>query len=315
MIIYIAVKFFISSSTMYYYSMRQLRIEEKITNRSRAVERYFNELSIKKRITLEEEVELAMRIRKGDKAALDKLVEANLRFVVSVAKQYSRDPDTLLELVGQGNLGLIEAAQKFDETRGFKFISYAIWFIRKEILLYFGTNKRTIKMPIKAEQDLRRIRKAEAELEMKLERPPSTEEIAEELSRTGEKIKVEKIETLIAEERVTVPLESQTDEEWAPIQWLLTEDEGLVQFENSVETPIRRRLFEEMMGVLSPIEKTLVTRVLALDGGTPAGYAAVGEGLGMKEGWARNAYLMAIKKMLKRYKKITNTSEKIPYLF
>lgn len=295
--------------------MRQLKIEERITSRSRSVERYFNELNAKNRITIDEEVELAKRIRKGDKKALAKLVEANLRFVVSVAKQYSRDPDMLLELIAQGNIGLIEAAQKFDETRGFKFISYAIWFIRKEILLYFSTNTRTIKLPVKAGQDLRRIRNANIKLETEFEHAPTIEEIADELARTGEKIKVKKIEALLSEERVTVPLESATEEEWSPIQWLTTEDDYFVRVENSIETPMRSRLIQKMMEALSPVERKIVSQVLALDGGTPASYKAISESMGKYDSWARNKYETALRKLLRHYKKITNTNEKIPGLF
>jgi RNA polymerase primary sigma factor len=140
--------------------MRQLKISKSITNReSQSVEKYLQEIGRVELITAEEEVELAKRIKKGDQIALEKLVNANLRFVVSVAKQYQNQGLTLNDLINEGNVGLVKAAQKFDETRGFKFISYAVWWIRQSILQSLNENARTIRLPVNVVQDLYKAKK------------------------------------------------------------------------------------------------------------------------------------------------------------
>ena len=162
--------------------MRQLKITNSITNReSASLDKYLQEIAKVEMITPEEEVRLAALIRKGDKAALDKLTRANLRFVVSVAKQYQGQGLSLPDLINEGNLGLIKAAQRFDDTRGFKFISFAVWWIRQYILQALAENSRIIRLPINKVALSSRIQKAQTMLEQKLERAPSTEEIADEL--------------------------------------------------------------------------------------------------------------------------------------
>ncbi len=169
--------------------MRQLKITKSITNRdSESLERYLQEIGKEEMITVEEEVELAQRIRKGDHTALDKLTRANLRFVVSVAKQYQNQGLTLPDLINEGNLGLIKAAEKFDETRGFKFISYAVWWIRQSILQALAEQSRIVRLPLNQVGSLNRINKAFAKFEQEYERTPSAEELAEVLELTREKV-------------------------------------------------------------------------------------------------------------------------------
>ncbi len=160
--------------------MRQLKITKSITNReSASLDKYLQEIGREELISVEEEVELAQRIRKGDEAALEKLTRANLRFVVSVAKQYQNQGLSLPDLINEGNLGLIKAAQKFDETRGFKFISYAVWWIRQSILQALAEQSRIVRLPLNQVGALNKINKALSKFEQEHERMPSTEELAE----------------------------------------------------------------------------------------------------------------------------------------
>ncbi len=169
--------------------MRQLKITKSITNReSLSLDKYLQEIGREDLISIEEEVELAQRIRNGDRMALEKLTRANLRFVVSVAKQYQNQGLSLPDLINEGNLGLIKAAEKFDETRGFKFISYAVWWIRQSILQALAEQSRIVRLPLNQVGSLNKINKAFARFEQENERRPSAEELAEELDIPVEKI-------------------------------------------------------------------------------------------------------------------------------
>ena len=169
--------------------MRQLKITKSITNReSASLDKYLQEIGKEDLITVEEEVELAQRIRKGDQKALEKLTRANLRFVVSVAKQYQNQGLSLPDLINEGNLGLIKAAEKFDETRGFKFISYAVWWIRQSILQALAEQSRIVRLPLNQVGSLNKINKAFSRFEQENERRPSPEELAESLDLPAEKV-------------------------------------------------------------------------------------------------------------------------------
>ncbi len=169
--------------------MRQLKITKSITNReSASLDKYLQEIGKEELITVEEEVELAQRIKKGDQAALEKLTRANLRFVVSVAKQYQNQGLSLPDLINEGNLGLIKAAEKFDETRGFKFISYAVWWIRQSILQALAEQSRIVRLPLNQVGSLNKINKAFSRFEQEHERKPSPEELASTLDLTADKV-------------------------------------------------------------------------------------------------------------------------------
>ncbi|MFC2104502.1 RNA polymerase sigma factor RpoD/SigA [Bacteroidota bacterium] len=169
--------------------MRQLKITKSITNReSASLDKYLQEIGREGLITVEEEVELAQRIRKGDRLALEKLTKANLRFVVSVAKQYQNQGLTLPDLINEGNLGLIKAAEKFDETRGFKFISYAVWWIRQSILQALAEQSRIVRLPLNQVGSLNKINKAFSRFEQENERTPSPEELADKLELPKDKV-------------------------------------------------------------------------------------------------------------------------------
>ena len=169
--------------------MRQLKITKSITNReSASLDKYLQEIGREELITAEEEVQLAKRIKEGDQVALEKMTKANLRFVVSVAKQYQNQGLTLPDLINEGNLGLIKAAQRFDETRGFKFISYAVWWIRQSILQALAEQSRIVRLPLNQVGSLNKINKAFAKLEQEYERPPSASEMAKALDLPEDKV-------------------------------------------------------------------------------------------------------------------------------
>jgi RNA polymerase primary sigma factor len=169
--------------------MRQLKITQSITNReSQSLDKYLSEIAKVDLITAQEEVILAQKIREGDQAALERLTKTNLRFVVSVAKQYQNQGLTLGDLINEGNLGLIKAAKRFDETKGFKFISYAVWWIRQSILSAVAEQSRIVRLPLNQVGSLNKIRKSSSRLEQQFERPPTPEELADDLETTAEKI-------------------------------------------------------------------------------------------------------------------------------
>ncbi|WP_047419979.1 RNA polymerase sigma factor RpoD/SigA [Cellulophaga sp. Hel_I_12] len=165
--------------------MRQLKIIKQVTNReSKSLDKYLQDISKIDLITANEEVDLAQKIREGDQLALEKLTTANLRFVVSVAKQYQNQGLTLPDLINEGNVGLVKAAKRFDETRGFKFISYAVWWIRQSILQALAEQSRIVRLPLNKIGSINKIKKAFSYLEQAHERPPSADEIAKELEMT-----------------------------------------------------------------------------------------------------------------------------------
>src|SRR5260221_9923186 len=169
--------------------MRQLKITKSITNReSQSLEKYLQEIGREGLITAEDEVKLAAKIREGDQSALDKLTKANLRFVVSVAKQYQNQGLSLPDLINEGNLGLIKAAKRFDETRGFKFISYAVWWIRQSIMQELAEQSPIVRLPLNRVGSLNKISKTFSDLEQKFQREPSPEELAEVLQVTTEEV-------------------------------------------------------------------------------------------------------------------------------
>ncbi|MFD0764476.1 RNA polymerase sigma factor RpoD/SigA [Mucilaginibacter lutimaris] len=169
--------------------MRQLKISESITNRETAsLNQYLSDIAKIPMVTVQEEVTLTQKIREGDQAALERLTTANLRFVVSVAKQYQSSGLTLGDLINEGNLGLVKAAKRFDETKGFKFISYAVWWIRQSILSAINEQSRMVRLPLNKVGDISKIAKAASQLEQQFERQPTPEELAESLEITAEKV-------------------------------------------------------------------------------------------------------------------------------
>ena len=226
--------------------MRQLKITKSITNReSQSLEKYLQEIGKVDLLTAEEEVALAKRIKEGDKMALEQLTKANLRFVVSVAKQYQNQGLSLSDLINEGNLGLIKAAQRFDETRGFKFISYAVWWIRQSILQALAEQSRIVRLPLNKVGSLNKINRAFAELEQEFEREPSTEEIAKILE-----ISVEEIETTLGVAARHVSMDAPFVE---------GEDNSLLDVLENDNTPDTDKELEYNESLRGEIERSLST--------------------------------------------------------
>ncbi len=226
--------------------MRQLKITKSITNReSQSLEKYLQEIGKVDLLTPEEEVDLAKRIKKGDQEALEKLTKANLRFVVSVAKQYQNQGLSLSDLINEGNLGLIKAAQRFDETRGFKFISYAVWWIRQSILQALAEQSRIVRLPLNKVGSLNKINRAFSELEQEFEREPSSEELAELLE-----IPTEEVETTLGVAARHVSMD-------AP--FVDGEDNSLLDVLENSSTPNTDSTLEYSASLRKEIERSLGT--------------------------------------------------------
>ena len=243
--------------------MRQLKITKSITNReSASLDKYLQEIGREELISVDREVELAGRIRNGDRAALEKLTKSNLRFVVSVAKQYQNQGLSLPDLINEGNLGLIKAAEKFDETRGFKFISYAVWWIRQSILQALAEQSRIVRLPLNQVGSMNKINKALQRFEQEHERRPSAEELAEALDMPVDKI----AETLkMSGRHVSVDAPFVEGEDNSLIDVMVNEDSpnadrGLIN--ESLSTEINRAL-----ATLTPREADILRKFFGI--GTP----------------------------------------------
>ena len=276
--------------------MRQIKIENRITDRTVGIERYFADMDKASNIlSPNEEYELAILITQGDREAYDRLVKANLRFVISIAKQYSRGGDSLSELIAQGNLGLLEAAQKFDPTRGFKFISFAVWFIRKEILSYLNQSTRTVRLPQSIILDISRIKRVENILSSSLGREPQPEEIVEEVVKMGWPMTLTKFEkTRMAERNRPTPLEPvNPDEDWAPISWL----ESGSATSSLVEEKDGLSYVMSALNILSEQDRNILTLKLGLRNGDALSFATIGQMYGKTSEWARQHYDKAIRRV------------------
>jgi RNA polymerase primary sigma factor len=226
--------------------MRQLKITKSITNReSQSLEKYLQEIGKVDLLTPEEEVDLAKRIKEGDQEALEKLTKANLRFVVSVAKQYQNQGLSLSDLINEGNLGLIKAAQRFDETRGFKFISYAVWWIRQSILQALAEQSRIVRLPLNKVGSLNKINRAFSELEQEFEREPSSDELADLLD-----IPTEEVETTLGVAARHVSMD-------AP--FVDGEDNSLLDVLENSSTPKTDKKLEYSESLRKEIERSLST--------------------------------------------------------
>ena len=240
--------------------MRQLKITKSITNRSsEALDKYLLEIGKEELVSVEEEVELAQRIRQGDQRALEKLTKANLRFVVSVAKQYQNQGLSLQDLINEGNIGLIKAAQKFDETRGFKFISYAVWWIRQSILQALAEQSRIVRLPLNQVGSVNKISKVLAKFEQENERRPSVAELAEELNIEEDKIS----EVLrVSGRQVSVDAPFQDGEENCHLDVLTNDDAP------HTDSPMdKESLCSELDNILSAVLKDREKKVIVMSFG------------------------------------------------
>ncbi len=254
--------------------MRQLKITKSITNReSQSLDKYLQEIGREELITAEMEVELAQRIKNGDQLALEKLTKANLRFVVSVAKQYQNQGLTLPDLINEGNLGLIKAAQRFDETRGFKFISYAVWWIRQSILQALAEQSRIVRLPLNKIGSINKINRAFSDLEQKYGRPPTPEEIAESLDITIEEVK-QSIKNNGRHLSMDAPLKDSEDSN--NMYEVMSSDSSPKPDKQLMNESLRREI-ERSLSTLTPREADVIRLYFGLSGKHPMTLEEIGE--------------------------------------
>lgn len=255
--------------------MRQLKITKQVTNRETAsLDKYLQEIGRVDLITAEEEVELARKIKEGDQAALEKMVKANLRFVVSVSKQYQNQGLTLPDLINEGNLGLIKAAQRFDETRGFKFISYAVWWIRQSILQALAEQSRIVRLPLNKIGSINKINKAFATLEQKFERPPNADELAEMLDLTPQEVK-QSLRNAGRHVSMDAPLKDGDESSSNMYEVLQSGDSPSP--EKGLMTESLRREIERSLSTLTTREADVVRLYFGLNGKHPMTLEEIGE--------------------------------------
>ena len=273
--------------------MRQLKITKQLTNREiTSLDKYLQEIGRLEMISPEEEVKLAQRIKAGDQIALEKLTKANLRFVVSVAKQYQNQGMSLPDLINEGNLGLIKAAQRFDETRGFKFISYAVWWIRQSILQALAEQSRIVRLPLNKIGSMNKITKTYARLEQELNRTPNPEEVAQELDISVAEVK-ESLRHSGKHLSMDAPLPS--DEENTMYDFMKNEDG---------ETPESELMYESLkleinraLSTLTPKEGDILKMFFGLEGYPPMTLDEIGENFDLTRERVRQIKEKAIKRL------------------
>jgi RNA polymerase primary sigma factor len=255
--------------------MRQLKIIKQVTNRETAsLDKYLQEIGREVMITADEEVELAIKIRNGDKAALERLTRANLRFVVSVAKQYQNQGMTLPDLINEGNIGLIKAAERFDETRGFKFISYAVWWIRQSILQALAEQARMVRLPLNKIGIINKINRAYSELEQKNERPPSVDELADFLECSPEDVR----QSLSNSGRhVSMDASLVEGDESSSSMYDLLSNDSLPNPDSELETESLKKDIERSLRTLTSRECDVVQMYYGLNGKYPLTLEEIGE--------------------------------------
>ncbi|WPP52123.1 sigma-70 family RNA polymerase sigma factor [Catalinimonas niigatensis] len=273
--------------------MRQLKISKQITNReSQSLDKYLQEIGKVDLLTPDEEVDLAKRIRSGDQLALEKLTKANLRFVVSVAKQYQNQGLTLGDLINEGNLGLIKAAQRFDETRGFKFISYAVWWIRQSILQALAEQSRIVRLPLNRVGSLNKISKTFSELEQKYEREPSPDELAEVLEVTTNEV----VDTMkISGRHVSMDAPFVQGEENSLLDVLENDNEDTP--DSSLMNDSLRREVQRALSTLTQREADVITLYFGLNGEHSMTLEEIGERFSLTRERVRQIKEKAIRRL------------------
>ncbi|MCH7400437.1 RNA polymerase sigma factor RpoD/SigA [Belliella kenyensis] len=286
--------------------MRQLKISKQITNReSQSLDKYLQEIGKVDLLTADEEVVLAKRIREGDQLALEKLTKANLRFVVSVAKQYQNQGLSLGDLINEGNLGLIKAAQRFDETRGFKFISYAVWWIRQSILQALAEQSRIVRLPLNRVGSLNKISKTFSELEQKFEREPSPEELAEVLEVTASEV----VDTMkISGRHVSMDAPFVQGEENSLLDVL--ENDGDEKPDDGLLNESLRKEVQRALSTLTQREADVITLYFGLNGE----HAMTLEEIGEKFNLTRERVRQIKEKAIRRLRHTSRSKTLKPYL-
>ena len=274
--------------------MRQLKITKQVTNRETAsLDKYLQEIGRVDLITAQEEVELAQRIKAGDEVALEKLVKANLRFVVSVSKQYQNQGLTLPDLINEGNLGLIKAAQRFDETRGFKFISYAVWWIRQSILQALAEQSRIVRLPLNKIGSINKINKAFSALEQTYGRPPTVQEIAEELEITENEVK-QSMENAGRHLSMDAPLK---DEDGSSNMYEVMESNSNPKPDRELMNESLRKEIERSLTTLTVREADVVRLYFGLSGAHPMTLEEIGERFDLTRERVRQIKEKALRKL------------------
>ncbi len=273
--------------------MRQLKISKQITNReSQSLDKYLQEIGKVDLLTPDEEVDLAKRIRDGDQLALEKLTKANLRFVVSVAKQYQNQGLSLGDLINEGNLGLIKAAQRFDETRGFKFISYAVWWIRQSILQALAEQSRIVRLPLNRVGSLNKISKTFSELEQRYEREPSPDELAEVLEVTSSEV----VDTLkISGRHVSMDAPFVQGEENSLLDVLENDSEDTP--DSTLMSDSLRREVQRALSTLTQREADVITLYFGLNGEHAMTLEEIGEKFNLTRERVRQIKEKAIRRL------------------
>lgn len=284
--------------------MRQLKISKQVTNRDTAsLDKYLQEIARVSLITAEEEVILAQKIRQGDKKALEKLTKANLRFVVSVSKQYQNQGLSLPDLINEGNLGLIKAAQRFDETRGFKFISYAVWWIRQSILQALAEQSRIVRLPLNKIGTINKINKAFGQLEQQLEREPSAQEIADLLNLPVEEVK-ESLKNSNRHISMDAPL---VQGEESDMYEVLGNDDADMPETNLLRDSLKSEI-ERTISTLTDREAEVIRYYFGLNGMHPHTLEEIGEKLELTRERARQIKEKALRRLkhMSRSKNLKN---------
>ncbi len=273
--------------------MRQLKITKQVTNRdTQSLDKYLHEIGKEDLLNAEEEVELARKIRQGDTHALDRLIRANLRFVVSVSKQYQNQGLSLPDLINEGNLGLIKAAQRFDETRGFKFISYAVWWIRQSILQALAEQARIVRLPLNKIGSINKINKTLARLEQEFEREPTAEEIAKILEIQPEDVK----KALMSSSRhISMDAPLQQDEEGSMYEVLTNKDTPLPDI--SLMNDSLRKEIERTLTTLAQREADILRLYFGLNNTPPHTLEEIGEKFDLTRERVRQIKEKAIRKL------------------
>jgi RNA polymerase primary sigma factor len=274
--------------------VRQLKIaSDKITKRTDNTSRYFNEVDRRTLLSIEEEFRVGQLAQRGDEAAIEKLISSNLRFVISVAKQYSGTGVLLDDLICQGNIGLCDAARTFDPRRGFKFISYAVWHIRKEILSYLNSDYRTVRIPQNVLNDLVKIRKADESIIQVEGRYGTVDELHDELTRRGYDMSINQINRISQADSKNVPLESNEidPDRSSPIDWLNSDSNPTDNLDKlDLEKSISMALDQ-----LTPMQKTIVCRRLGIGYPEIEAFSTISERYGKSPDWSRQIYTKSIR--------------------
>lgn len=275
--------------------MRQLKIIKQVTNREVAsLDKYLQEISREEMVSAEEEVRLALLIKEGDQNALERLTRANLRFVVSVAKQYQNQGMTLPDLINEGNVGLIKAAERFDETRGFKFISYAVWWIRQAILQALSEQARIVRLPLNKIGTINKINKAFSELEQRFERPPSAEELAEHLDCTVSDVR-QSLQSNGRHVSMDAPL-TEGDDSSSSLYDVLPNDYLSAPDEDLVKDSLRKDI-ERSLSTLTSREGEVVRLYFGLGGRFPLSLEEIGTKFDLTRERVRQIKEKAIRRM------------------